>query len=122
MERASRGVRIVLVRARNPLNIGAAARAMANFGFDDLVVVRPHAPVWREARSAVGAEAVVRSARAAAGGAGRPRLGSRPNAFARTRLRACGTPARPGRVSQAQKPRGYSFEATPLAPRPRAQQ
>src|SRR5439155_1549989 len=60
MERASRGVRIVLVRARNPLNIGAAARAMANFGFDDLVVVRPHAPVWREARSAVGAEAVVR--------------------------------------------------------------
>ena len=64
MERATRGVRIVLVRARNPLNIGAAARAMANFGFDDLVVVRPHAPVWREARSAVGAEAVVRSARA----------------------------------------------------------
>ena len=47
------------------MNIGAAARAMANFGFDELVVVRPHAPVWRETRSAVGAESVVRSARAA---------------------------------------------------------
>ncbi len=52
------------MRPRNPLNIGAAARAMANFGFDELVVVRPHAPVWRETRSAVGAEAVMRSARA----------------------------------------------------------
>jgi tRNA C32,U32 (ribose-2'-O)-methylase TrmJ len=56
--------RIVLVRPRNPLNIGAAARAMANFGFGDLVVVEPHAPVWRETRSAVGAEAVIRAARA----------------------------------------------------------
>ncbi|HEV2500415.1 MAG TPA: TrmJ/YjtD family RNA methyltransferase [Terriglobia bacterium] len=57
--------RVVLVRPRNPLNIGAAARAMANFGFIDLRVVEPHPPVWREARSAVGAEAVVRAARAA---------------------------------------------------------
>lgn len=56
--------RVVLVRPRNPLNIGAAARAMANFGFEDLVVVRPHEPVWRETRSAVGAEDVVKSARA----------------------------------------------------------
>ncbi len=56
--------RIVLVRPRNPLNIGAAARAMANFGFQDLVVVRPHAPVWQETRSAVGAEEIVKSARA----------------------------------------------------------
>ncbi len=56
--------RIVLVRPRNPLNIGAAARAMANFGFEDLVVVAPHAPVWQETRSAVGAEEIVRSARA----------------------------------------------------------
>ncbi|HUX11183.1 MAG TPA: TrmJ/YjtD family RNA methyltransferase [Terriglobia bacterium] len=55
--------RIVLVRPRNPLNIGAAARAMANFGFDDLVVVAPFDPVWREARSAVGAGAVLESAR-----------------------------------------------------------
>jgi TrmH family RNA methyltransferase len=56
--------RVVLVRPRNPLNIGAAARAMANFGFEDLVVVAPHAPVWQETRSAVGAEQIVRSARA----------------------------------------------------------
>jgi tRNA/rRNA methyltransferase len=32
---------IVLVSPRNPLNIGAAARAMANFGFSRLAVVRP---------------------------------------------------------------------------------
>ncbi|MBI4396529.1 MAG: RNA methyltransferase, partial [Elusimicrobia bacterium] len=57
-------VRIVLVRPRNPLNIGAAARAMANFGFSDLVVVKPYAPVWRETVSAVGAETLVLDARA----------------------------------------------------------
>ncbi len=56
--------RIVLVRPRNPLNIGAAARAMANFGFRDMVVVKPYGPTWQETRSAVGAEDVVRSARA----------------------------------------------------------
>jgi TrmH family RNA methyltransferase len=57
--------RIVLVRPRNPLNIGAAARAMANFGFRELVVVRPYDPVWQETRSAVGAEDIVQTARAA---------------------------------------------------------
>ncbi len=57
-------VRVVLVRPRNPLNIGAAARAMANFGLRELVVVAPHPPVWQETRSAVGAEDVVESARA----------------------------------------------------------
>jgi len=36
---------------------------MANFGFGDLVVVAPHEPVWRETRSAVGAEEIVQSAR-----------------------------------------------------------
>jgi TrmH family RNA methyltransferase len=56
--------RIVLVRPRNPLNIGAAARAMANFGFSDLVVVEPYGPAWQETRSAVGAEDIIRSARA----------------------------------------------------------
>jgi tRNA C32,U32 (ribose-2'-O)-methylase TrmJ len=56
--------RVVLVRPRNPLNIGAAARAMANFGFRELVVVNPYEPTWQETRSAVGAEEVVRSARA----------------------------------------------------------
>ncbi len=52
-----------MVRPRNPLNIGAAARAMANFGFDDLAVVDPHEPIWRETTSAVGAEALVRKAK-----------------------------------------------------------
>ena len=55
--------RIVLVRPRNPLNIGAAARAMANFGFSELIAVAPYAPVWQETRSAVGAEQVIESAR-----------------------------------------------------------
>ncbi|MGH9469471.1 MAG: RNA methyltransferase [Terriglobia bacterium] len=58
--------RIALVRPRNPLNIGAAARAMANFGFRNLVVVEPYDPVWQESRSAVGAGDVLRSARTAA--------------------------------------------------------
>jgi len=56
--------RIVLVRPRNPLNIGAAARAMANFGLRELVVVKPYGPVWQETRSAVGAEEILKSARA----------------------------------------------------------
>jgi len=56
--------RIVLVRPRNPLNIGAAARAMANFGFRDMALVNPYEPTWQETRSAVGAEEVIRSARA----------------------------------------------------------
>jgi tRNA/rRNA methyltransferase len=37
---------------------------MANFGLRDLMAVAPHAPVWKEARSAVGAEEVLKSARA----------------------------------------------------------
>ena len=56
-------VRIVLVRPRNPNNIGAAARAMANFGLDDLVVVDPYEPVWRETVAAVGGEKVMSGAR-----------------------------------------------------------
>jgi len=55
-------VRVVLVDSRNPLNIGAAARAMSNFGFRRLRVVRPYEVGFREARSAVGADAVLRSA------------------------------------------------------------
>ena len=46
-------VRIVLVRPRNPLNIGAAARALANFGFGDLVAVAPQQPVWQIGRAHV---------------------------------------------------------------------
>ena len=46
---------MVLVNTRNPLNIGAAARAMSNFGFSHLRVVNPFELAFREARSAVGA-------------------------------------------------------------------
>ena len=45
---------VVLVGPRNPLNIGAAARAMSNFGFLRLRVVNPYHVAFREARSAVG--------------------------------------------------------------------
>jgi len=54
---------IVLVNTRNPLNIGAVARAMSNFGFADLRVVKPFEASFREARSAVGASEVLRHAR-----------------------------------------------------------
>lgn len=46
---------VVLVRSRNPLNIGAAARAMSNFGALHLRVVTPFEKAFREAVSAVGA-------------------------------------------------------------------
>lgn len=46
---------VVLVRPRNPLNIGAAARAMTNFGVRELRLVNPYSLAFREARSAVGA-------------------------------------------------------------------
>jgi TrmH family RNA methyltransferase len=46
---------VVLVSTRNPLNIGAAARAMSNLGFLRLRVVNPYEASFREARSAVGA-------------------------------------------------------------------
>src|SRR5664279_379084 len=48
-------LRVVLVATRNPLNIGAAARAMSNFGVHCLRVVNPYEAAFREARSAVGA-------------------------------------------------------------------
>ncbi len=54
---------MVLVATRNPLNIGAAARALSNFGARELRVVNPHQLAWREARSAVGASALLKSAR-----------------------------------------------------------
>jgi TrmH family RNA methyltransferase len=55
-------LRVVLVATRNPLNVGAAARAMTNFGFSSLRVVKPYAAAFREARSAVGASAVLAAA------------------------------------------------------------
>jgi len=48
-------LRVVLVEARNPLNIGAAARAMSNSGVRQLRVVNPYEVAFRQARSAVGA-------------------------------------------------------------------
>lgn len=53
---------VVLVRPRNPLNIGAAARAMSNFGSRHLRLVNPYAPGFREARSAVGASDLLQTA------------------------------------------------------------
>jgi tRNA/rRNA methyltransferase len=55
-------LRVVLVSARNPLNIGAAARAMSNFGFARLRVVNPYPMAFRDARSAVGASKVLAGA------------------------------------------------------------
>ncbi len=56
-------VRFVLVRPSDALNMGAVARAMANFGLDDLAVVRPYAPHWRAARSAVYGDDILRRAK-----------------------------------------------------------
>jgi tRNA/rRNA methyltransferase len=53
---------VVLVSPRNPLNIGAVARAMANFGFLRLSVAAAFALHWREARSAVGAPHLLETA------------------------------------------------------------
>ncbi len=53
---------VVLVSTRNPLNIGAAARAMSNFGFSSLRLVNPYEPSFREAQSAVGASALLQTA------------------------------------------------------------
>lgn len=56
-------LQVVLVAARNPLNIGAAARAMSNFGFSHLRVVNPYQVAFREARSAVGASGLLAGAK-----------------------------------------------------------
>jgi tRNA/rRNA methyltransferase len=50
-----RNLCVVLVGTRNPLNVGAVARAMSNFGAMELRAVRPYEKAWREAKSAVGA-------------------------------------------------------------------
>lgn len=52
-------LKLILVRPRDPNNIGAAARAMKNFGLTELAVVAPFAPTWNEAVSAVNAEDVL---------------------------------------------------------------
>ena len=53
---------VVLVTPHNPLNLGAAARAMSNFQFSSLRVVNPYDVAFRNARSAVGASEVLTSA------------------------------------------------------------
>ena len=55
-------LRIVLVGTRNPLNIGAAARAMSNFGVKHLRVVHAYEVAFREARSAVNAAELLANA------------------------------------------------------------
>lgn len=47
---------------RNPLNIGAAARAMSNFGFLHLRIVNAYDVAYQEARSAVNAMGVLHEA------------------------------------------------------------
>ena len=53
---------VVLVRARNPSNIGAVARAMHDFGFARLRVVNAFPVPFEAARSAVDASAVMADA------------------------------------------------------------
>src|SRR5947209_7016303 len=62
MPKAGR-LHVVLVRSRNPLNIGAAARAISNFGFSNLRLVNPYRVAFHEARSAVGASEILATAR-----------------------------------------------------------
>lgn len=54
---------MILVAPRNPLNIGAAARALSNFGFCELRLVNPYEVAFRDARSAIGASEVLRKAK-----------------------------------------------------------
>ncbi len=53
---------VVLVRARNPNNIGAVARAMHGFGFADLRLVNDYSVALDKARSAVDASAILAGA------------------------------------------------------------
>ena len=55
-------LRVVLVAPRNPLNIGAVARAMRNFGFRHLRLVNPYSVAYQEARSAVNASEILKTA------------------------------------------------------------
>ena len=53
---------VVLVKPHNPLNIGAVARALSNFGFSSLRLVDPYSVALRGARAAVGAADVLATA------------------------------------------------------------
>ena len=54
---------MVLVRARNPSNIGAVARAMHDLGFADLRIVNEYPVPFAAAKSAVDASSVLNMAR-----------------------------------------------------------
>jgi TrmH family RNA methyltransferase len=56
-------LRVVMVNTRNSLNLGAAARAMSNFGASHLHVVNPYEHSFREAVSAVGASDILAEAK-----------------------------------------------------------
>jgi tRNA/rRNA methyltransferase len=56
-------LRVVLVSPRNPLNIGAAARAMSNFGVLELRLVNPYNVAFLEAKSAVKSQGILKNAR-----------------------------------------------------------
>lgn len=56
-------LKVVLVAPRNPLNIGAAARAMSNFGAGSLRLVNPYHVAYQEARSAVHAGHILKDSR-----------------------------------------------------------
>jgi TrmH family RNA methyltransferase len=62
-EQESNRVILVLVRARNPNNIGAVARAMHDFGFHHLRIVNDYTVPFETARSAVDASAIIASAK-----------------------------------------------------------
>jgi TrmH family RNA methyltransferase len=55
-------LRVVLVSPRNPLNIGAVARAMSNFGFTDMRLVNAYDVAYQEARSAVKSKYILEQA------------------------------------------------------------
>src|SRR5260221_209707 len=56
-------LRVVLVSPRNPLNVGAAARAMSNFGCFDLRLVQAYRKAVDEAKAAVKGGRVVTEAK-----------------------------------------------------------
>ena len=56
-------IHVVLCQPRNPLNIGAAARAVSNFGCGEMRLVDPFDLAFREAVSAVGGAQVLRDAK-----------------------------------------------------------
>ena len=59
---AADNLTVVLVRARNPSNIGAVARAMHDLGFQHLRVVNEYPVPFQAAKSAVDAASVLQAA------------------------------------------------------------